>query len=76
MDKLTPEGRIELELQLIAEKKLLPSKQGKRPDVPDPFEGTVKRIIKKNPALAKSATEPQDDEITAKFTTKKKPKKE
>jgi hypothetical protein len=72
--KLTDQGRIEFEAQLVADGKLLPSRQGKRADVEDPFEESVKKLIQKNPSLAKSAIEDLDEK-TVENHPKKKPKR-
>jgi hypothetical protein len=66
---------MEFEAQLIAEGKLLSSRQGKRSNVEDPFEESVKQLIQKNPALVKSVTEPDDEKLVEKFTPNKKPKR-
>jgi hypothetical protein len=69
--KLTEQGRIEFEDQLVAEGKLLPSRQGKRSGVDDPFEESVKKLIQKNPSLAKSVTESLDSKTIQNHPRKK-----
>ena len=78
MDKLTPEGQVELERKLITAKKLLPSRQGKRPGIVDPFQGMAQKLVAENPDFVKPSIPfhaEENDAAIEKYKKEKKPKK-
>lgn len=57
LQKLTPAAAAAWEEQLIAEGKLLPKRQGKRPNVGDPFAESFEKIKQAMPGALKTASE-------------------